>query len=62
MTLEEVEQRVQRIRDAAPDDERAHALEDALYIEIVRHHAANGCPLAREALKTADIKFARWCA
>ncbi len=44
------------------DDEVAHTLEDELYLQVLRHHAVQGCPLAKEALKTQDIEFARWCA
>jgi hypothetical protein len=62
VTLDEVQARVQRVRDSQRDDERAHGEEDALYTDLLRHYAANGCPLAAEALKPQEITFSRWCA
>ena len=44
------------------DDEVAHILEDDLYSEVLRYHAANGCEISKEALKSKRIEFARWCA
>jgi hypothetical protein len=46
------------------DDETAHAREDQLH-QAVLLVAAKGLPvaaLATIALRTRDIKFARWCA
>jgi hypothetical protein len=49
----------------ASDDERAHAMEDELHVEVL-DAIAQGEPypaeLAREALRTVEIHFARWCA
>ena len=71
MTSPEALRRVQEIRDAAGDDESAHALEDALRHDVLlaiaeqkgdaytRGGAAN---LAHIALLTSDIRFARWYA
>lgn len=47
---------------ARDDDEHAHNLEDALYIDVLQA-IANGAPnaaeLARDALRTQDIDFSR---
>lgn len=65
MTVEEIKDRVQKIRDLAGDDERAHSMEDDLHQDVLAE-IANGAPnaaeLAREALLTLGIEFARWCA
>ena len=65
MTSDDVRDRVEYIRSIARDDERAHAHEDRLYLEVLQA-IAEGHPeasaLAREALRAADIEFARWCA
>jgi hypothetical protein len=53
---------ISRIRD---DDEHAHALEDSLYIRVLKEIAAgsaNPAALAAEALKAGDIEFSRWYA
>lgn len=62
MNLETVQELVKDIEKNKGDDERAHCEEDELYLQVLRHHAVQGCPLAKEALKTQDIVFARWCA
>jgi hypothetical protein len=62
MNLDEVEAAVQHIEAIKDDDEMAHSAEDDLYEQVLRHHAALGCPLAAAALKTRKIRFARWCA
>ena len=63
MTVTEVKERVEAIRLAArTDDEAAHASEDTLHQDVLRHFAGLGHELAAEALKTNDIEFARWCA
>lgn len=65
-TVEEVRAAVEEIRRLADDDEAAHSAEDALHqnvlASIAQHDPANAASLAREALKTQDIEFARWCA
>jgi hypothetical protein len=60
MTLTEVKKVVKDIKKAAHDDEVAHTLEDDLYLRIIKHHAANGCELSKEALKASRVKFGRW--
>lgn len=47
------------------DDEESHSYEDKLHQAVLRA-VARGAefsqPMAAAALKTLDIKFARWCA
>lgn len=65
ITVEEALTRVQDIRDMAGDDEVAHSSEDALRDDVLVA-IASGSPdageLARIALQTGKIRFARWCA
>lgn len=65
MTVEEVERRVESIRLMSGDDETAHSEEDALRADVlfaIMNGAENPGDLARAALKTDDIEFARCCA
>jgi tellurite resistance protein len=65
VTVEDVRAEVEAIRAIARDDERAHGREDELHQAVlvaISDGAANAVDLAREALKTQDVKFARWCA
>lgn len=73
MTVDEVLQRVEDIRAVAHDGEAAHSKEDALHVDVLRVIAEMGersdahpdlamAELARAALTTLDIEFARWCA
>ena len=65
MTTEEVKKRVTAINKIAWDDEAAHSQEDRLYADVLRYLAAGlgeAAELAREALKTEEIAFGRWCA
>jgi hypothetical protein len=65
MTLEYVAAQVAAIRQAAGDFEVAHAWEDELREDVLKA-IASGAPdaakLAREVLKTSEIKFARYTA
>lgn len=65
MTYRDVIARVEAIEDVAHDYEKAHGMEDALWEDVLRE-IANAHPdsfgLARYALKTKDIEFARYCA
>lgn len=76
MTVAEVRERVAAIA-ASDDPEAAHSMEDALYIDVLRHVAKgfeqdrgptwimgydNDREIAVEALKAAEIVFHRWCA
>lgn len=63
MTVGEVQARVAAIRAAAyveRDDERAHALEDGLWRDVLLA-LADSSALAREAIVTIEIDFARHC-
>lgn len=66
MTPEWIEGQVRDIEAIAGDDEMAHGAEDQLHQEVLAA-IANGetsdpAACARAALKTQNIKFARWCA
>lgn len=63
MTVDDVRERVENIRQAAFDDEAAHGMEDELYAEVLKaiaNGADNPEKLAAEALKTEKIEFSRW--
>lgn len=64
ITLEEIHKEVQRIRAISGDDEAAHVAEDTLHLDVLRYYAEGGTDpaFAKEAMKTAKIKFSRWCA
>jgi hypothetical protein len=66
VTVADVQRLVEAIRERAGDDERAHSQEDDLHQEVLKQVAEGApepwCSLAREALRTKDIDFARWCA
>lgn len=57
--------RVEEIRANRCFTEDAHGMEDQLYEDVLRE-IADGNPhaaeLAREAIKTQEIRFARWYA
>lgn len=66
MTVEIIRALVKAIEeDALTDYERAHSKEDELHVYVLRE-IANGHPdsfaLAREALKSCEIEFSRYCA
>lgn len=67
MTIEEIEKRVQEIREIADDDddEAAHSKEDDLRNDVllaISKGASNPEELAYAVLKTGQIEFSRWCA
>lgn len=72
MTLEEIEIKLQEIKDVSGDDEKAHSLADKLYFDFVKYIAeeTRNIPigkttlssLAKRVLKVEDIDFKRWCA
>ncbi|UXC68588.1 hypothetical protein N4627_05685 [Limosilactobacillus vaginalis] len=65
MTLSEVKDTVRTITECKDDFEMAHEMEDDLYKDVLKEMIA-GNPeaqaMAREALKTKQIDFARYCA
>lgn len=64
LTVDAIRLRVDEIAAMSRDAESAHAAEDRLWadvLEAVADGAADGANLAREALTTRDLMFARWC-
>lgn len=64
MTVDEAKERVERIRALSGDSEAAHSAEDDLLRDFVVSVAAGEAPVsavAKEILKTYDIKFSRYC-
>jgi hypothetical protein len=65
MTIEEIEKRVQQIKEIADDDEMAHIKEDDLRNDVliaISKGVPNAEELAYVVLKTGQIEFSRWCA
>ncbi len=66
MTKTDIEKATEHIREIASDAEMAHAKEDALYSNFIKHVAdtAGGelAECAKLVLTTEDISFPRWCA
>lgn len=65
MTLAEVKDTVRNINDSKGDFEMAHDMEDDLYENVLKEVVVNNPEaraMAREALKTKHIDFARYCA
>ncbi|WP_297952990.1 hypothetical protein [uncultured Lactobacillus sp.] len=64
--VNEVKKWVDSIKDSRSDFEAAHVLEDELYLKILRGIADGTCEdpqqVAKEAIKTQDINFPRYCA
>jgi hypothetical protein len=66
MTLIEVKARVAAIFGAAGDPERAHGLEDELYLDVLRAIATGRCldyppeDFAEEALRASAVSFPRY--
>lgn len=64
-TVQDVINEVENIKSERRDYECAHSDEDKLYAAVLKEVVA-GNPkareMAREALKTLDIDFARYCA
>jgi len=65
MTIREALKRYRDIEKEVDDDERAHGMEDDFRRDILQA-IADGAPdavrLAKIALQTAKLEFARWCA
>jgi len=67
MKVSDVEKDVAEIEAMKRDDEMAHSFEDALYEKVLiairdREPGDDPADLAKAALKTQEIEFARWCA
>lgn len=65
MKKDEIELKLEEIRENKDDDEAQHAREDDLHHDVLRAIAAgcdNPAELAAAALKSLEIKFSRWCA
>ncbi len=66
MNADQVRQRIATIADTAGDPEVAHSHEDALYLDLLTAIAKGECDdpqaCAREAVKSAEMDFPRWCA
>lgn len=66
LTVEDVKARVKEIKELVKDDrESAHSKEDDLFMDVLKAIAKGRCDdstaLAKEALKTTKLKFARLC-
>ena len=67
MTIAEIRDRIEEIRDASDDDEAAHALEDELMKDFILFVSTNPettqlAVMAAYISEVKDIKFSRWCA
>lgn len=66
MTITEIKELLKEIELNKDDNERAHYLEDDLYLDLLTSIADQTCddPIlcAKEAIKAADIDFNRWYA
>ena len=67
MTIHEIKERIQAIKDCAGDDEAAHSMEDTLREEFIAyvHITSEVEHLSEKAkliLSTSEIEFSRWCA
>jgi hypothetical protein len=66
VTVTEVQKWLDSIAACARDDEAAHSSEDSLYEAVLRAiadgRAEDPREMARLALSSGEIEFARWCA
>ena len=65
MTVDEIQVRIKDIESRRDDDETAHSMEDSLWCDVLQAIAdghENPSEIARLALTTSKIDFARWCA
>ncbi len=73
MTKDDVFWRLAKITELADDDEAAHVQEDKLHVDVLKaigwthgeptvEQMRQGVELAREALKSLEIRFGRYCA
>ena len=65
MEIEEIKKRIDEIKERRDDSENAHAMEDTLWEDVliaISEGVDNSKELAKECLKTSEIKFDRWFA
>lgn len=66
ITIDSVKNYVKYIESIQNDDERAHSMTDRLHIAVLNSIVNEKCEdykiCAKEALKTEDLPFDRWCA
>lgn len=67
LTVAEVRRRAEKVEQAAENgnDDQAHGLADALHEDVLAAIAVGARTpklLAKEAIRTVDMKFARWYA
>ena len=68
MKIVEIEKRISAIKEALPDYEKAHSLEDDLYLDFIEYVTRTTDDKwsmrqkARMIRDTRDIKFSRYCA
>jgi hypothetical protein len=63
---EDVKKMVAELKEIVGDDECAHGMEDTIHQTVLEEIAKGECmspgECAREALKTKELDFNRWCA
>jgi hypothetical protein len=66
MNLQDIQKRLQHVKELSWDDESAHIEEKMLLLDFVVHIRNSGVEpfssLAAEVLKVEDIDFCRWYA
>lgn len=66
ITVEYIQEQVEKIKRSTGDYELAHGLEDDLFEDVLTAIAEGSCEdpkaCAKEAIKSTDIEFARYCA
>ena len=68
MTIKEIRERINEIKDRSSSNEDAHILEDKLYVDFIKSIAEDiSLPAkikdqATIVLEARGIKFTRWCA
>ena len=60
MTLEEIEKRLDEIRNESGYNGNAHAMADKLHEDYLRFLADNGDECAKLVITTRDMDFPRW--
>lgn len=68
MIIDEIEKKIQEIKNCTSDPEKAHSLEDDLYHEFIRELSKGVVEYnsilekAKMILSTEKLEFPRWCA